>query len=462
MIWKLVSRVLLVCILAIASLSSVAAQTTSDEEQSARVIIAHLAPFADTVEDTSVSILVNGEAALENFVFGDATDYLELPAGDYQVDVVPTGADEPAISGELTLEAGQDYTAAAIGDGVNQPLELLALQDDNSAPEEHRAKLRIVHTAPFAAELSDTAVDIRKENGRLFKGLAGVEYKQASPYLDIRARTFDLKITAPGGHPTLIDVPPVTFESGDIVTVFAIGDGVNQPTGVLPVVGSPRMMETEDPARVTIAHLAPFADTVEGTSVSVLVNGEAALENFVFGDTTDFIELPAGEYQVDIVPTGADDPAISGALTLEAGQDYTAAAIGDGANQPLELLALEDDNTPAGAGNAKIRVVHAAPFAAELTDTEVDIRTERGDVVGELTNVPYKVASSYLEVPVGFYDLKITTPGGDQTLIDIPPFIVFNNTVVTVFAIGDGTNQPVGVTATTGGTPFFIFPADAH
>ena len=222
------------------------------------------------------------------------------------------------------------------------------------------------------------------------------------------------------------------------------------------------MMEGEDPARVTIGHLAPFADTVEGTSVSVLVNGEPALEDFVFGDTTDFIELPAGEYQVDIVPTGADDPAISGALTLEAGQDYTAAAIGDGVNQPLELLALEDDNTPAGPGNAKIRVVHAAPFAAELADTEVDIRTERGDVVGELTNVPYKVASSYLEVPVGLYDLKITTPGGEQTLIDIPPFIVFNNTVVTVFAIGDGANQPVGVTATTGGTPFFVFPTDAH
>ncbi|NOK64159.1 MAG: hypothetical protein GFH27_549415n21 [Chloroflexi bacterium AL-W] len=462
MIWKLVSRVLLICILAIASLTSVAAQTVSDEEPSARVIIAHLAPFADTVEGTSVSVLVNGEPALEEFVFGDATDYLELPAGEYRVDVVPTGATESAISGALTLVAGQDYTVAAIGDGSNQPLELLALEDDNSAPEEHRAKLRIVHTAPFAAELSDTAVDIRKENGRLFKGLAGVEYKQASPYLDIRARTFDLKITAPGGDPTLIDVPPVTFESGDIVTVFAIGDGVNQPTSVLSVVGTPRDGDGEEPARVTIAHLAPFADTVEDTSVSVLVNGEPALENFVFGDTTDFIELPADEYQVDVIPTGATESAISGALTLAAGQDYTVAAIGDGANQPLELLALEDDNSTAGPGNAKIRVVHAAPFAADLADTEVDLRTERGDVVGELTNVPYKVASSYLEVPVGLYDLKITTPGGEQTLIDIPPFIVFNNTVVTVFAIGDGANQPTGVTAITGGTPFLVFPANAH
>ncbi len=200
-------------------------------------------------------------------------------------------------------------------------------------------------------------------------------------------------------------------------------------------------------ARVTVGHFAPFADTLEGTSVSVVINGETALEGVEFKDFTDYIELDEGHYTIDIVPTGAADPAITADFSLTDGQDYTVFATGNGSLQPLELMALADDNTAPDAGNVKLRVYHAAPFAAMLEDTEVSIRTASGDIVGGLQGVPFGVGSDYLEIPAGSYDLKVASNDGLVNYIDPLPVDLPAGAVVTVFAVGDGVNQPLGLIA---------------
>lgn len=200
-------------------------------------------------------------------------------------------------------------------------------------------------------------------------------------------------------------------------------------------------------ANVTVAHFAPFADTLEGTSVSILLNGETALENVEFKTFTTPIELAAGDYTIDVVPTGATDPAISGDFTLMDGTDYTVFAAGNGTLQDLELLALVDDNTPPAAGNVKIRVFHAAPFADTLEGTEVSIRTAGGDLVGGLQGVPFGVGSDYLELPADTYDLKVASNDGTVNFIDPLPVELPEGAVVTLFAVGDGANQPLGIIA---------------
>ncbi|MEM1411455.1 MAG: DUF4397 domain-containing protein, partial [Pseudomonadota bacterium] len=76
-------------------------------------------------------------------------------------------------------------------------------------------------------------------------------------------------------------------------------------------------------ANVTIAHFAPFADTLAGTSVTIAVNGDTLLENVEFKDFTAPQALAAGEYTIDIIPTGATEPAISGTFMLMDDTDYT-------------------------------------------------------------------------------------------------------------------------------------------
>lgn len=200
-------------------------------------------------------------------------------------------------------------------------------------------------------------------------------------------------------------------------------------------------------ARVAVAHFAPFADTLEGTAVDVRVNGETALQDVRFKDFTDYLEFDAGTYTIDVVPVGATDPAITGEFTLEDDIDYSLFAVGNGSTQPLELWALADTVTAPMAGNLNIRIVHAAPFAADLAATEVSIRTDGGDLVNGLTGVPYGVDSGFFEIPAGTYDLKVASNDGSVNYIDIDAVDLPEGANVTVYAVGDGANQPLGAIA---------------
>ena len=215
-------------------------------------------------------------------------------------------------------------------------------------------------------------------------------------------------------------------------------------------------------AQVTavVGHFAPFADSVEGTSVEIQVNGATALTDVVFGDFTDRLELgEAGEYTVEIFPTGSADAAISFTGELAEG-DYTLLATGDGANQDLGLLALTDDLTPPAEENVRFRVVHAAPFADSLSATEVSIRTDAGDVVAGLTGVPFGGASDFIEVPAGTYDLKVSSNDGSSNFIDPAAAELPAGALVTIIATGDGANQPLGISALPIGALPLETPAD--
>lgn len=200
-------------------------------------------------------------------------------------------------------------------------------------------------------------------------------------------------------------------------------------------------------ARVAVAHFAPFAENIDDTSVSVAVNGEVALTDVKFKMFTDYIDLPAGETVVDIIPSGSETVAITKTFMLEDGKDYTVYASGNGSLQPLELFALADDNTAPATGNVKVRVVHSAPFGATPESTEVSIRTAGGDLVGGLQGVPYAVSSGYLELPEGTYDLKVASNNGQVNYIDPLPVELTSGTIATLFAVGDIITQDLAIVA---------------
>jgi hypothetical protein len=98
-------------------------------------------------------------------------------------------------------------------------------------------------------------------------------------------------------------------------------------------------------------------------------------------------------------------------------------------------------------GNLNIRIVHAAPFAADLAATEVSIRTADGTLVNGLEGVAYGDNSGFFQIPAGTYDLKVASNDGSVNYIDILPVPLPAGADVTVFAIGDGINLPLSVVA---------------
>jgi hypothetical protein len=360
---------MLIGLVAVGPLMATQAAESVVNQDSAFLQVAHLAPFA---EDASVTIQLNGEHLRStDFNYGDSTAYLELEAGEYDVDVIPTGATDPAIEATVTLVADMYYTAVAVGDGVNQPLDLILLEDDLTAPAAGQFHLRIGHLAPFATG-TDVLADVRLQDGTLLLG--NVDFGDVTDYLPLPAGTYDLVITTPGGETPLIDPAPFTFTAGMIVSAFATGEGVNQDLGVFALPADAEGFFLPLATYLQVAHLAPFA---EDASVTIQLNGVDALTDFNYGDSTGYIPLPAGDYDIDVIPTGGTDPAIEATVTLVADTYYTAIAVGDIDNQTLDLILLEDDLTPPAAGQFHLRVGHLAPFASG-DDVLADVRLQTG------------------------------------------------------------------------------------
>lgn len=93
---------------------------------------------------------------------------------------------------------------------------------------------------------------------------------------------------------------------------------------------------------------------------------------------------------------------------------------------------------------AKITVIHAAPFAAVVDDTAVDICTSDGTVVSGLEGLKYLGNASVFVSP-GNYDLAVAKAGTScaTTLLDLAPLTLANQQEVVLVLTGDGTNQPV-------------------
>ncbi len=199
--------------------------------------------------------------------------------------------------------------------------------------------------------------------------------------------------------------------------------------------------------RVVVGHFAPFAADLADTAVDVRVNGQVALQGVRYGAFTGYLPLTAGATKLEVLLAGTQTVAITADVVLADNTDYTVLATGGANGQPLALQALLDDNTAPAAGNLKLRVIHAAPFASSADATAVSIRTDAGAVVGGLATVPFFTSSGYLEIPAGNYDLKVSTPDGLRNLIDLAPVDLPAGAVLSVLATGDGVNQPLGFTA---------------
>lgn len=404
------------------------------------IFVAHYAPFASEIVSTSVTVRVNGTDAITDLVFGEKAGPIVFPAGAYTVEIVPTGAVTPALTFTATVENGKDYTLAAIGGANGWPLER-AVSIDNASPSTTTALLRISHLAPFSTTLNGTKVDICTDAGIPVPGLTGIAYKTASGFFPLAAGVYNLKVAAAGTGcaAVALDLPPFAVHVGQVADIVAIG-----------LIGSANLpLQTQQSglvARVAIGHFAPFAKTPPNTipistAVTVRVTGTDVLTNFIFSQLTPYLPIALGAYPLQIIPTGATTPVISGTLVISGLLDHTAAAIGNGALQPLALTRLIDDNaTPPPAGKARVRIAHMAPFDANVNLTAVDICIAVGQppIISGLKYGESRVR----DLDAGFYKLYAASAGTNClfTVADIPEFAVTAGQIAYVYALGDGVN----------------------
>lgn len=208
--------------------------------------------------------------------------------------------------------------------------------DDNTGPD-GEARIRVVHASPDAPD-----VDVLLDDAAV---LSDAPYLTASDYLETEAGDRNLKVNAAGTSTTVIEAD-VGLADGTDYTVIASG----LAAAIQPIVlEDDNTAPSAGNAKVRAIHGAPSAPAVDiyVTAPGADLDQEApALAGVEFGDVADYIEAPAGDYQVRVTPAGTKTVVIdSGTLALGSGQIRTAIAVdAAGGGGPFDLLLLADQN----------------------------------------------------------------------------------------------------------------------
>ncbi|MCU4751018.1 DUF4397 domain-containing protein [Halobacteria archaeon AArc-curdl1] len=162
--------------------------------------------------------------------------------------------------------------------------------DDERADEndEHngtpQAGIRVVHAAPDAPN-----VDVYVDDEQV---LTDVPYEEVSPYLEVEPGTYSVKVTAAGDEDTV--VYDEELEVGEaFYTLAAIGELEDDTFEVL-------VLTDAGSSLVRLLHASPDAPDVD---VRESETGAPLFETVGFGESTNYVAVPAGSYTLEVVPS---------------------------------------------------------------------------------------------------------------------------------------------------------------
>jgi hypothetical protein len=145
-----------------------------------------------------------------------------------------------------------------------------------------------------------------------------------------------------------------------------------------------------------------------------------------YGGLSEYRLIQPGDYVVGVKAVGGDGttPSVTQTLNAMAGSAYTLASAGGTGG----LAVFTDDLTPPEPGNAKVRVIDAAP-----PGQPIDVSSPAGVFAQGLDSGK---ASGYLTFPAGPTTLTVGPAGG--TTVDIPITVNANQVASVVLVSRDG------------------------
>lgn len=244
-----------------------------------------------------------------NLSFGENTEYLTIPASEYILDIKPAGqdvivqtyrADLSPLSGQAARIIAGGYLGGIPAFGIYAVLAdgtVLAL------PTTRVARAQIIHNSPTPT------VDIYV-NGQ--QALNDFAFRTATPFGYILADEEISVAVAPANSQSVNDAIatfPVTFENGGTYVVMASGIVGNAATPfTLSVNAEAReLATTSNNVAVTVFHGSTDAPEVDIT----LPSGTPLIDNLAYGQFSDYAEVAAQEYQLNITPASDNNTIVA-------------------------------------------------------------------------------------------------------------------------------------------------------
>ncbi len=293
----------------------------------------------------NVDVYTNGALTYADLAFGQATPYFSAALGAIQVSVTASG--ETDALWEQIIDVVADQALVAIV-STSDPLAFTVFQDDLNPLPVGRARLTAIHAIPDAP-----AVDIVLADGRPV--IPNLQYNQPYGTLDIPSQAYGLVVTTVGGAVTDAIIPTTTFSLNTGTSYIALAYGtVENPMALL--LSAPTLPNDATSGYVRVVHAADGA-----AAVDIAANGSIIVPSLDFGTATEYLSIPAGDYEVSVTPEGATDALVSTTLTVEANTRTT--VIASVAGGSVALSAFTSDEALVGADVAAFSLANVAPEA---------------------------------------------------------------------------------------------------
>jgi hypothetical protein len=227
------------------------------------------------------------------------------------------------------------------------------------------SRVRVLHASPDAPNVDIYLDDVKVD------ALTNVPFKTISAYLSVPAGAHNVKVVPTGGvsADAVIDAD-VTFASGSSYTVAATNVVASIEAQVVVDAPTP----SADGAQLRVVHFSADAPAVDVRPDG----GSPLVTNLAYPDATDYLDIPAGAYDLEVCATGTDTcPLDLDPVTVEDGTSYSAFAVGSLTGETLTAVVVVDataataapvapatDLEAAAPGNAEAPTITFAALAA--------------------------------------------------------------------------------------------------
>lgn len=178
-----------------------------------------------------------------------------------------------------------------------------------------------------------------------------------------------------------------------------------------------------DVSYVRVFHASPDAPPVD-----IYVNGGLAFKNLAFKNFSEYVQLPMGEYKIEVFPAGQKEtPVLTENLQVPSKEVITIAAAGN--FEDLQLIPyIEGNADDLGVNESRVRVIHLSPDAPE-----VDVL-----VNGKLTfeDVGFMDATDYDQLPSGIYNMAVNIANTNDIVLTSKPQLK-SQKVYTIYVVGN-------------------------
>ncbi len=357
-------------------------------QEGARARFVNVAPGAPALD-----ILVNGQLVESGLAYGEASAYLNVPAGSIDLRGLVSGTSVEQLGHSADIAAG---SAISFVISATESPRFQAIPEILGSLDFGATRLSIVYAIADGAP-----VDIVfRENGEVLG--EGIQPGAVVGPYELRADVYDLDLVVAGdaSGASILDL------------TMPVSAGTSQLAIIYGSASDPQVLTTAAPAAASSdSGLVRFLHAVQGaTPFALSVNGTPIVPSLAYAMPTEHIALPSGSQQVALSIGGAEITSMT--LNVAAGQAQTAVVMGSPAN--LSMSSYSDDLSGIDRSSALVSLINAIPGS-----TVERLTLSSGATAA--TEVAYGSASGTAKIVTGNQGLLLElTIGDDSGRVNLP------------------------------------------